>query len=297
MSTLTKTFVILNLIFSVAFVMVSATVLSQRQYWKDKHNVVKTKAEETQGDLEEQLRTLDGRNANLKAALDKAEALASSRGRQLTARDTAIREKDDAIAELKTNVKKAGERVDHLSQNVNRLASDLAAAQKSLNETKADLDKTKADLGTHLTTLVGLRAQLAGLNLKHKELLHRYSIASDRIEHHKKVEDFVARIAPGSLRRAREAASGSGDVEVPPIGQIRATVRAVDPKLGLVVLNVGSKSKPTAAKKGYRFLIHRGPSFVAAVQVISVDAEMCAARIVDPPTKAVIQVGDQAMTE
>ncbi len=73
-------------------------------------------------------------------------------------------------------------------------------------------------------------------------------------------------------------------------------VRAVDAKMGIVVLGVGSESKP-AVKKGYRFLIHRGSTFVGAVRVVNVDAEMCAARLVDPPTGAAIQVGDKAITQ
>ena len=78
---------------------------------------------------------------------------------------------------------------------------------------------------------------------------------------------------------------------------IRATVRAVDSKMGIVVLGVGSKSKPPV-RKGQRLLIHRGRTFVATVRVINVDTEMCAARLVEPtPKDAIVKVGDRAISE
>ena len=51
MGTLTKAFVVLNLIFAIAFVTVSATVLSHRVNWKDKHNALKAKLESKEKEL------------------------------------------------------------------------------------------------------------------------------------------------------------------------------------------------------------------------------------------------------
>ena len=76
---------------------------------------------------------------------------------------------------------------------------------------------------------------------------------------------------------------------------IRTTVRLVDTKMRIVVLGVGSKSK-VPVKVGYRFIIYRGRTFVAAVRVIDVDDAMCAARLVDPtPKDAVVRAGDNAL--
>ena len=296
MSTLTKTFVILNLIFSVAFVMVSATVLSQRQHWKNKHAALTETHTTMVRTLNEEKRDLNEINGNLRGDLTKFKALAERREDQLTDRDTAIREKDDTIVTLKKREGVLDSRLDVLTQNTNRLASDLADAQKSLGSARDELHDAKTALGVRNTTVVGLRAQIAGLDLKHKELLHRYGIASDRLDNYKRDMNKLAQIAPAAVARLRSPGSTGGEVEEFGIPPIRSTVRAVDAKMGVVVLGVGSRSE-VPVKKGYRFLIYRGRTFVAKVSVVSVDAEMCAARVVDPPTNAVIQVGDKAVTQ
>ena len=94
------------------------------------------------------------------------------------------------------------------------------------------------------------------------------------------------------------------EVRVPPFAKpppiedhrpINAAVAAVDMRTGMVVLNVGSASRPPV-QEGYRFLIHRKGDFVAAVRVTAVDAHMCVAEIIPPKPQSAVQVGDRAMT-
>ena len=54
MGTLTKTFVVLNLVFAIAFVAVSATVLSQRSNWKARHAGVEQNLQEAEEALKNQ---------------------------------------------------------------------------------------------------------------------------------------------------------------------------------------------------------------------------------------------------
>lgn len=290
MSTLTKTFVILNLIFSVAFVMVSATVLSQRNHWKEKHAALSVEHKTKVDDLTEDMSKLNENNGNLLADRDKYKALAERHQDQLADRKTEIREKDDTIAELK---KKGGEldaRLDAVTQKVTRIASDLADTQKSLGIATDQLAKANTELGVRNTTLVGLRAQLAGTELKHKDLLYRHGIMVGRNQDYADlIKDLKARGVDVSRR--------GGDDDTPVQGPaIRSTVRAVDTALGIVVLGVGSNSE-VPPQKGHRFLIYRDRTFVAAVKVTNVDAEMCAARVVPPETEIAIKVGDSAMTK
>ena len=88
----------------------------------------------------------------------------------------------------------------------------------------------------------------------------------------------------------------TGGDPVQSVERIRAVVQAVNPNAKLVVLNVGSNSKP-AIKKGYRLLIYRGPTFVAAVSVTSVESLLCVAKVIDPPTGETVRVGDNAVTQ
>ncbi|MFH1730996.1 MAG: hypothetical protein ABIF82_05005 [Planctomycetota bacterium] len=294
MGTLTKTFVVLNLVFSIAFVMVSATVLSQRQHWKVKHNDLQSKYAGEKSAWAGEKRELEQANNALKDDRDKHKKDAGDLRKELDTSKATVAEQQDAITEWKKKEEDANRRVELLSQNVNRLASDLAATQKARDDARGDLTKTRAQLSTRNMTLMGLRAELADQNLRHKEVLHRYRIATEQIKYDKEVLARVESAAPDVFRTAVKGTEGG--VAVPPVDQIRAVVQAVNPNAKLVVLNVGSKSTP-AVKKGYRFLVYRGRVFVAAVSVTSVEGELCAAKVIDPPTSEIIQVGDSAVTQ
>ena len=290
MSTLTKTFIILNLIFSIAFVMVSATVLSQQDDWKKKYTAQQTTNSETVAALTEERDTTLASNVGLKDKL-----LSSN-----TFRDEFERKLKDRITELKAanaNIDKLERRggildasVGKLSQDVELLDSNLTAARKSLDLAKEELKNTKASLGVRNMTVVALQAQVAGLDLRLKDVLYRYNLV---MAEKKYFEDIVewARRNGGVLQTT---AVTQKFVATP---KILSIVRLVGPKSKIVVLGVGSKSKEPV-KKGYEFLIYRDRTYVASVRVSNVDEDMCAARVIDPTDdKAVIQVGDRAITK
>lgn len=293
MSTLTKTFVILNLVFSIAFVMVSATVLSQRQHWKVKHNDLQTKYNGEKTTWKTERRKLEKDNVDLTDDRDQHEKDAADLRKDLNRSKATIVQQEDDINEWKVKETTASKNVATLSGNVNRLASDLAAAQKARDDARGDLTKTRERLSTRNMTLMGLRAELAGQKLKHKQLLHRYRIATEQIKYDKDVLARVQAMAPDVYTAAVKGTAGGAPV--PSVDRIRAVVQAVNPQAKLVVLNVGSKSTP-AVKKGYRFLVYRGRIFVAAISVTSVEGELCAAKVIDPPTGKIIRVGDSAVT-
>jgi len=294
MGTLTKTFVILNLVFSIAFVMVSATVLSQRQHWKVMHNDLQSEYAEKKTAWATAKDKFEKDNEALKDDRDQFKQDKTDLQKDLDASKATVAQQKDAIIEWKKKEEDANRRVELLSQNVNRLASDLAAAQKARDDARGDLTKTRAQLSTRNMTLLGVRAQLAGLDLKRKELLHRFRIATEQIKYDKEVLARVQAMDPGLYTRAVKGTTGG--VPVPSVERIRAVVQAVNPNAKLVVLNVGSKSTP-AVKKGYQFLVYRGRIFVAAISVTSVEGELCAAKVIDPPTGEIIRVGDSAVTQ
>ena len=294
MGTLTKTFVILNLVFSIAFVMVSATVLSQRQHWKVKHNDVQSEYAGKKEAWAKERRESELDKTNLTESRDQHKRNAADLQKDLDASKATVAQQEDAIIEWKTKEKDATRSVELLSQNVNRLASDLAAAQKARDGARSDLTTTRAQLSARNMTLMGLGAQLSSQELKHEQLLHRYRIATDRIKYDRDVLARVQAAAPDVYRAAVTGTTGGDPVQS--VERIRAVVQAVNPNAKLVVLNVGSNSKP-AIKKGYRLLIYRGPTFVAAVSVTSVESLLCVAKVIDPPTGETVRVGDNAVTQ
>ncbi len=295
MGTLTKTFVILNLVFGIAFVTTSAIVLSQRTNWKENCLLARKEHMEAKGKWDE--KELDYKNMVniLKKERETAKAHNVRLKDQLTDREETIKERDLNIERLESELTGANARADRLGQNVGRLTSALAGARKELASVKKDLVATRVELDERNTTVVGLRSQVSALNLKHRDLLHRFDIANARIDSYKRYADIVEKVAPGV--HARASGIEAAQQELPPDPPIRATVRAVNTGMGLVVLNVGTSHTPPV-KKGYRFLIHRGSQFVAAVTVVNVQEKMCATEVAPPtPDDTVIQVGDAAVTE
>jgi len=274
--------------------MVSATVLSQRQHWKVKHNDLQSEYAGKKTAWATERRRLEKDNEALKIDRDKHKTDAGGLRKDLDASRVTVAQQKDAIVEWKKKEEDANRRVELLSQNVNRLASDLAAAQKARDGARGDLTRTRAQLSTRNMTLMGLRAELAGQKLKHKEVLHRFRIATEQIKYDKEVLARIQGMAPDVYAAAVKGTTGGEPI--PPTERIRAVVQAVNANAKLVVLNVGSKSTP-AVKKGYRFLVYRGRTFVAAISVTSVEGELCAAKVIDPPTSEIIRVGDSAVTQ
>ncbi len=289
MSTLTKTFIILNLIFSVAFVMVSATVLSQQDDWKKKHAAQQERNSEEVARLTKAKNKFEADNVTLAAELEKSRTLLGNAERTLNDRIVEIKAANATIDELKRRGGILDARLEVLGQNVNRLASDLADAQKSLSVAKDELKDTKSQLGVRNITVVGLQAQIAALTLQHEQTLYEYALVKAEKDYFKEVVD-VAKRNGGVLQPDQ---GGGKRVEAP---VIRATVRLVDPKMGIVVLGVGSKSD-VPVKKGYHFLIYHDRTYVASVRVSNVDESMCAAQVIAPKTDLAIQIGDSAITK
>lgn len=292
MSTLTKTFVILNLVFSIAFVSVTATVLSQRTHWKAQYQGKErelSQAKEQWNDKDLSYKTaLEG----LTKARDAAEQLAIRRGDQITDLERRVTDLTANVERVQKEKADAMAMSDRLSQNVDRLTRDLTTARADISRMQTEFQNTKGELDDRNTTLVGVRSQLAALELKYKDMLNRFNIANDELTWFKNYASLVEKISPAVDAQVRQGR----ETEVPP-EPIRAAVKAVDQSMGVIVLNVGSSNAPPV-KKGYRFLIYRGREFVAAVRVTNVEQNMCASEIVQPTREdgMTVQIGDEAIT-
>lgn len=77
-----------------------------------------------------------------------------------------------------------------------------------------------------------------------------------------------------------------------PDRRIRGRVTGVDPKLGLVVLDVGEAD---GVRERYAFTVYRGESYVGRVVVSQVFPDYCAARY-SRDMRADVAVGDEAAT-
>ncbi len=295
MSTLTKTFIILNLVFSIAFVTVSATVLSQKKHWREEHAALSKEFNDHKRDAADKEKTLTENAKGLETDRNAFRDLANTREVELNNREEKIRRQVAQIAAVTSERDDANARATRLTESVKSQASGLKLLQTEYDKTKNRLAETSATLNKRTTTLFGTRAQLRGLELKHKVVLHQLDVATSQLTYHRKVEDVLEKTEPEALALSRRRAGegGGGGIDVP---EIRATVKAVDGSGRTVVLNVGSEGESTV-QRGYRFLVYRGRDFVGAVQVASVTKDMCSAKLIEPivPGRR-IRVGDRAFT-
>ena len=296
MGTLTKTFVVLNLVFSIVFVAASATVLSQRSNWREQFEVLTRKFEDAQKSWTEKETDLSTRLENTSKRLDTVQKDAQDQLKDLRTAQEMLAERTARVTSLETDMEAANARAEGLSKNVDLLTTALENTRAELKTFKDGYETATQNLDESNMTIVALRATNQGLEVGQEQLRQRVNVVTNELDELRKFKKAVGSVAPDV---ARQVTVGSERGEVSP-GPIRATVQAVDPEYGIVILNVGyDNPNGPPVKKGYRFLIHRGKEYVAAVIVTSVEKTKCSAKLA-PPTdvddpNVVIQVGDQAM--
>jgi len=295
MGTLTKTFIVLNLVLSVAFVAATSTVLSKSAYWKNETETLRGDLQDQGKEKNEEIAEFKGRAAELAAVKETLSGEKDKLTAELAASQREAKMLENQIGTLNVQLAESLASAKSLGDDVNLLNASLVDARDELSSVKQQYAEARRSLDAQNTTVVGLSAQVASAELKYKELLDRYNNVVGRLEEFKKYETVVAQTDSELHRRAKRIAGSAEAAEAAPV--IRATVTAVDNQFGLVVLNVGSDATPPV-KSGYRFLVHRGKDFVATVKVVTVDTNMCATEVVEPVVAgATIQVGDDAVTE
>jgi uncharacterized coiled-coil protein SlyX len=292
MGTLTKTFVVLNLIFCIAFVAVSAVVLSQRVHWKQEKFAV-------QAELDGKTKEWTADKRRFEEDQKKSSKTIEDLNRDLTARGSEIARGLDSVKLLKEDVKAlqaekigANTRLGEALDTVGRQTKRAEALDTKLTVSKDKADKLQRTVDERDTSLMGALATGAALEVRVAELLHRLKASQEDLAWHKDYRKTVVRLDPELDGKA----SGKGGVIEYPEVPIRAAVKAVDKSIKIVILNVGSDNK-YPVKKGYRFFIYRDQTFIAMAKVTNVEKDMCAAQIVPPETGLAIQVGDVALTE
>lgn len=289
MNTLTKIFVVVNLVLSVAFVAVAATVLSQRAHWRQKYN-------DTKATLEADVSDLQGKNEQLEKkvrATIKSQQEAEGDAEVVRQRLESEQDKTQELAkdkkQLQLDKENANRRarenktaLEGCRKNLETARGEIRAKEKAIAEQKEKVRQREnanhqllVRIGQFKLTQQGLRDQIADL--------------TEDVKRFQRYREFVRLHFPEADRAALGTAGGA---EIPV--RIHATVGDVDMKNKLVVLTVGSKTDP-AVREGYTFLIHRSGKFLARVKITAVYDKMSAAEIVEPSTEQPIQIGDSAI--
>ena len=284
MSTLTKVFVVLLSVFSIAFTVMTVSVVAQVTNWR-----------ETALKYEEHARIADTNLRNMIAA-SAADLAAAKDQVQLH------------IANARDLERRYGEKIAETEQ----LRSDLAKAQAGGSTSEAMNASLVTQLQASESAREEYRTQRSELEKRNIELETRNVDLSDRVneltarvavmmEEKRQFEQQINILKGQNERLSRGGAGGSPVLESPsgaalpgvqavnpPFGSsIRGSVVAVDDKL--VTLSVGSAD---GVKPEMLFVLHRGGEYVGDVRVTVVDPEQSAGRVVN--SNRSVMAGDLA---
>lgn len=271
MSTLTKVFVVLLSVFSIAFTVMTVSVVAQTTNWR-----------ETALKYEEHARVADTNLRNMIAA--SAADLAAARDR-VKSQIAQVRELEERLSgktgeceQLRADLAKAqagGASSEAMNASLVAQLRASEAARDAYREQRNDLEKRNIELETRNVDLSDrvneLTARVAVLQEEKRQFEQQINIL-------KKQNERLAQ-GGGAAAPVMESASGAALPGVqavnPPAGSpVRGSVLAVDQNL--VTLSVGSAD---GVKPEMVFVLHRGGEYVGDVRVTVVNPDQCAGRL------------------
>lgn len=274
MSTLAKVFVVLLAVFSIAFTVMTVSVVAQMTNWKD-----------TAVKYEQHARIADTNLRNLIAAsaADLATARDSVRAQMQKSADleAQLSGKTTEFNQLRADLAKAtAEKTSSESMSAS-LVNQLAAAESARGEYRKqrdDLEKRNIDLerrNVDLSDRVNeLTARVAVLLEEKRQFEQQLNILKSENESFSRTSRAPA--SGATMESPTGMALGGVDALTPlTVVAVRGHVLQVEGDL--VTLSVGSAD---GVKKDMIFVIHRGDNYVGDVRISAVDPNQAAGRLI-----------------
>ncbi len=281
MSVLAKVFVIINLIFSIAYLSVSGALYHHKQDWRTEFN-----------NIARDYRTLKQRDDGVISTLKNR-----------------IKEINEYVARLENQIGDLLARIDDIGQKYRNARTNLAIETQEMALLLTDHSRVIMILQGRETRIRELMIERDFFQRKFQEIMAQKNTAENQVARLTKMlldtrkdlsdlrKDYVAtRRELNDKKLVLQKLRNFGiPVEkivllIPP-PPIDGEVVAYDPPTRLVLLSVGRQDKVV---EGYEFTIYRGTRFIARVKVEKVLPDMCAARVIFEVAK--IQRGDLAAT-
>ena len=273
MSTVSKIFIVLVTVFSIAFTAMTVSVVAQSTNWRD-----------TALKYEQHARVTD---ANLRAVIDaNAAELASARdsvvGHLATIGDLEkkLQDASSEVAKLRSELAKADAERGSTEAMNRALLSQLEMARMAEAEYRQQRDKLERDS-------VDFQQRNIDLNDRVNELTAQVSVLAEQKRHYEqqinvlqtdvqKLSRQASAPAAGTAMESPAGAAMRGVSALSPVrtAAIRGKVLKVDGNL--VTLSIGSAD---GVRKDMRFVVHRDGQYVADVTVNLVDPDKAAGRL------------------
>ncbi len=286
MNTLSKVFVVVNLVFAAVFCAFTLTLYSKRVDWKDAYKESEKKYEDFEKEKDAEITQLQKEKTALQSTLD-----------QTVVSNKAFFEKN---AELQSELKNQGVARYEAEQERRLLADRIEAATLELDRRYKHIERmhrivltqqkayeiSKANMRNALNEKMEMENEAN--NSRHRLVASQKEKA--RLEKDLHHNSWVIQKLQDSGVPVQDIVFGAGDQ---PDVDIHGKVLAVRPEVNLIMVSVGTDQK---VRKGYRFTVFREDRYIGKVEVEKVFANMCSARILSEWTKEKVKEGDDVST-
>ena len=286
MNTLSKVFVVVNLVFAAFFCGFTLTLYSKRVDYKDQ--------------LEEKITEHDAYVAAKKLEIEQL-------NKEKTKLTASLREKEqqnktffEKNAELQESLKNEGVAKYEAEQERKLLTERIEASTLELDRRYKHIERMHRIVLTQQKAYEIAKANMQNAMNEKMEMENEANNARHRLIASQKEKSRLEKDLHHNswmIQKLQDAGVPVQDLVFGPGRQpqidIHGKVLAVRPEVNLVMVSVGSDHK---VRKGYRFTVYRGDRYVGKVEVESVFANMCSARILSEWTKEKVKEGDDVST-
>jgi hypothetical protein len=284
-STLSKVFVVINLLLAVAFATLTVALFSKRvTYYNDKIELKKR--------LEANIQQLEKEKADVIADRDKEKA----------AKEAAISQRDTAKGEAIKYAKEA--EASKVAAESDKARADIAAKSQALLAKQVEVMRQELEKGRQIVVKLKeretvLRSNEAELKKERDALKNDVNRARlDLAELHrdrKRIAEELANaeyVIASLIKKGIDVYKHVGPGALGAVPDVRTKVVDVRPATGHVALGAG---KDSGIKEGFVFLIHRGDQYIGKVRITTVWNNFSGGTILE--RKLPIKSGDDAMTD
>lgn len=273
MSTLTKVFVVLLVVFSIAFTMLTVSVVSQTPGWKNNFE----KAQQSANIAETNLRNLIASHAAEAASLK--DTIKEDR-QEIGKLQTDLRDARNDLATRRSELAQAASEKSGAEAMNRGLASQLQAAQSvreeyrsqrnDLEQRNINLEQRNNDLNDRVNEL---SAQLAVLNEQKRQFEQQINILRNE---NGRLASAARMPGSGAVMESATGVALAGVTAETPIAQTPVRGKVLGISGNIVTISVGSSD---GVKTGMLFVIHRDGEYVGDIQIAVVDPNQCAGRL------------------
>ena len=284
MNLLTKVFIVLNLILSIAFSFFSLTLYAKKTDWIAEVQTHVAKYNELKTNTDKQLADLTKERDSFKELSVKAEETVKSRTEDLAKTNETLNVTRSTLSNLENEYKTLTANMTSIEGKYAKLDEQLGIALKERSAAVEAQQTAEKERTFAQNTAIEVSNDLKLTEVELRDANIRINALMTQILENRTMLTEIRKKVPN----LDQILTASG-----PVRPLRGKVLRVEDAVDLVILSLG---KGDDIKVGMRLVISRGDEYIGKVMVHNIYDEMCSATIDKEVTPKPIQVGDVAQT-